>query len=154
MPGRCRQAGVLGVEQLGDRAGGRHRPPEATRAWTQVEQPLADHHGGHHDWRAGARRRVPGLLASATSCAADRALVPPPMAARSLRSMVRRTAQPPPSSPMRSGLGHEDVVEEHLVEVVAARHLTQRTDLDRRPVLDMAKHESPRRPGTPDRCGR
>ena len=52
------------------------------------------------------------------------------MAARSLASIVRSTAQPPPSSPIRPASGDEGAVEEDLVEVVAARHLAQRADVD------------------------
>ena len=39
------------------------------------------------------------------SCAADRALVPPPIAARSLVNIVRSTAKPPPNAPINADSG-------------------------------------------------
>ena len=53
-------------------------------------------------WRTHGSSLRPTCRASATSWPADRALVPPPMAARSLASIVRSTAKPSPSAPMRS----------------------------------------------------
>ena len=55
---------------------------------------------------------------------------PPPMLTLSLPSVARATVQPAVDRPDHVGVGHEDVVEEDLVEVrVAGRHL-QRPDRD------------------------
>ena len=55
---------------------------------------------------------------------------PPPMLTRSLPSVARATVQPLLGSPDHVLVGHEDVVEEHLVELRAAGDLPQRSHLD------------------------
>ena len=60
--------------------------------------------------------------------------MPPPIAARSLASIVRRTVQPCAEVADEVGVGDEHVVEEDLVEVIGAGHLPQRSHVDARVV--------------------
>ena len=98
-----RQPGVLGVQELGDRPAGRDlrgatractRSSSRSRVWARTTA-----------WRTSGSPARPSSAASARSCVAERALVPPPIAARSLASIVRSTAKPPPSSPMSAVSG-------------------------------------------------
>ena len=81
-----------------------------------------------HDGVVGPNR----IARQAVSVPTERALVPPPIAARSLVSIVRQHRPTAAEHPDQAGFGYERVVKEDLVEVVAAGHLPQGTHLDAR----------------------
>ena len=101
--------------------------------------------------RQPARRRRPRSSSRSTSSPSAE---PRPMATRSVASVLRATRQPSPGSPDDAVVGHEDLVEEDLVEHRPAGDLAQRADLDPGAVH---VHQEVREPAgawaRPGRCG-
>ena len=129
--GLGRESCVLGVEQLRHRASGRDGVARGDSRHQEVQDTFAGDRGRDglaHDGIARASEIPAESDQLARGAGARAAADGGPFAGQhrpqDLSAGADRTDQ--------RVLGHEDVVEEHLVEVVAARHLPQRPDLDPR----------------------